>query len=92
MSVFTAYLHCNLGEVSSFTRKNFVYCGISTVAILVNNSGGVFLLRVSGGARLFPAVQTICLGISLKLVEIYKFYGLSGFLCKKKDNWFMVCK
>ena len=26
----------------------------------VNNSGGVFLLRVSDSARFFPAVQTIC--------------------------------
>ena len=41
-------------------RKNFVFCGISTVVFRVNNSGGVFLLRVSGSARFFPAVQTIC--------------------------------
>ena len=60
MSVFTAYLHCNFGEVSSFARKNLIFCGISTVVFLVNNSGGVFLLRVSGSARFFPAVQTMC--------------------------------
>ena len=60
MSVFTAYLHCNLGEVSSFARKNLKLCGLSTVVFLVNNSGGVILLRVSGSARFFPAVQTMC--------------------------------
>ena len=60
MSVFTAYLHLNLGEVSSCTRKNLIFCGISTVVFLVNHSGGVFLLRVLGSARFFPAVQTIC--------------------------------
>ena len=27
---------------------------------LVNNSGGVFLLRILVSARFFPAVQTIC--------------------------------
>ena len=60
MSVFTAYLHRNLGKVSSCARKNLRFCGISIVVFLVNNSGGVFLDRVSGGARFFPAVQTIC--------------------------------
>ena len=60
MSVFTAYLHFNLGEVSSCARKNSIFCGISTVDFLVKNSGGVFQLRVSGSARFFPAVQTIC--------------------------------
>ena len=38
----------------------FIFCDISTVVFLVNNSGGVFLLRVLGSARFFPAVQTIC--------------------------------
>ena len=56
-SIFTAYLHCNLGDVSSFARKNFIF---STVVFRVNNSGGVFLLGVSSSARFFPAVQTIC--------------------------------
>ena len=61
MSVFTAYLHYSRGEISSFARKkNLIICGISTVVFLVINSGGVFLLRVSGRAILFPAVQTIC--------------------------------
>ena len=60
MSVFTAYLQCNLGEVSFFARKNFIFCCISIVVFLVNNSGGVFLLKVSGSARFFPAVLTIC--------------------------------
>ena len=59
MSVFTAYLHCNLSEISSFARKNLKFCDISTVVFLVNNSVGVFLLRVSGTARFFPAVQPI---------------------------------
>ena len=77
LSVITAYLHCNLGDVSSFARKNFIFCGISTVVFLVNNSGGVFLLRVSGSARFF-LLSKLCvsLEISLKLVEIDKFYGL----------------
>ena len=60
LSVITAYLYCNLGDVSSFARKNFIFCGIPTAVFLVNNSGGVFLLRVSGSARFFPAVQTMC--------------------------------
>ena len=60
MSVFTAYLHSNRGEVSSFARKNLMFCGISTVVFLVSNSGGVFQLGVSGSARFFPAVQTLC--------------------------------
>ena len=59
MSVFTAYLHYYLGDVSSFAKKNFIFCYISTVVFLVNNSGGVFLLRVLGNARFFPAVQSI---------------------------------
>ena len=37
-----------------------MFCGISTVVFLVNSSGGVFLLRVSGSARFFPAVHTMC--------------------------------
>ena len=60
MSVFTAYLHSNCGEVSSFARKSLMFSGISTVVFLVNSSGGVFLLRVSGSSRFFPALQLIC--------------------------------
>ena len=60
MSVFTAYLHLNLGEVSSRARKILRFYGNSTVVFLVNNSGGVFLLRVLGSVRFFPAVQTTC--------------------------------
>ena len=60
MSVFTAYLHTNCGAVSSFGRKNFIFCSTSTVVFLVNNSGGVFRLSVSGNARFFPAVHIIC--------------------------------
>ena len=64
---FTAYLHCNFGDVSFFARKNFIFCGISNFFFRVKTSGGVFLLRVSGIARFFPAVQTICkFEISLK--------------------------
>ena len=51
--MFTAYLHSNYGDVSSFARKNRIFCGIPTVVFLVNNSGGVFLLNVSGNARFF---------------------------------------
>ena len=40
--------------------KIFIFCGISIVVFRVNNSDGVFLLRVSGSARFFSAVQTIC--------------------------------
>ena len=54
-----------------------MFFGISTVVFLVSSSGGVFLLKVSGNARFFPAVQTMCkLGISLELVEIYILYDL----------------
>ena len=46
------------------------------MVLRVSNSGGVFRLKVSGNARFFPAVQTICkFGSSLKLVEIYKLGG-----------------
>ena len=53
MSDSTAYLHSSLGDVSSFARKNLIFCGISTVitVFLVINSSGVFLLSVSGSAR-----------------------------------------
>ena len=68
MSVFTAYFHCNCGEVSSFARKNLLFCSILTIVFPVNNSVGVFLLRVSGSARFFPAVQTMCkFGIFIKI-------------------------
>ena len=52
-------MHSSLGDVSSFVRKNLIFCGISTVVFLINNSGGVFLLSVSGSARFFPVDQTI---------------------------------
>ena len=78
MSVFTACFHCNLGDISSFPMKRFVFCGISTVVFLVNNSGGVLLLRVLGSARLFFLLSKLneSLEISIKLVEIFKLYGL----------------
>ena len=60
ISVFTAYLHSSRGVVSFFARLNLIFCGISIVVFRLNNSGGVFLLSVSGNARFFPAVQTIC--------------------------------
>ena len=60
MSVFTAYLHFNWGDVSSFARYNLIFFGNSTVVFRVSSSGGVFLLNVSGNARFFPAVQTTC--------------------------------
>ena len=60
MSVFTAYFYSNRGEVSSLARLNFIFRGISCVVFLVNRSGGVFLQRVSGSARFFPAVHTMC--------------------------------
>ena len=59
-SVFTAYLHSNRGDVLSFARQSFNFCGISTVVFVVNISSGVFRLSVSGNARFFPAVQTLC--------------------------------
>ena len=75
MSVFAAFLHSNWGDVSSFARANLIFFGISTVVFRVCSSSGAFLLNVSGNARFFPAGQTICnLGISLKLIEIYKLY------------------
>ena len=60
MSVFTSYLHSNRGDVSSFAGYNLIFFGISTVVFRVSNSGGVFRLNVSGKARFFPTVQTIC--------------------------------
>ena len=54
-SVFTGYLHSYRGDVLSFARKNYIFCGISTVAFPVINSGGVFRLSVSGVARFYPA-------------------------------------
>ena len=59
-SVLTAYLHSNRGHVSSFARKNFIFCGFSMVVFRVISSAGLFRLRVSGKARFLPAVQTIC--------------------------------
>ena len=49
-SIFTAYLHSSLGDISFFDY---------IVVFLVNNSGGVFRLSLYGIARLFPAVQSI---------------------------------
>ena len=60
MSVFTACLQSNRGEFSSFPRKNLIFRGILTVVFLVSNSGSVFLLKLSGNARFFPAVHTMC--------------------------------
>ena len=37
-----------------------MFCGISTVVFRVSSSGGVFLLRISGSARPFRAVHTMC--------------------------------
>ena len=75
MSVFTACLHSYLSEVSSCARKNSLFCGISTVAFLVNNSRGVFLLRVSGSARFFLLFKLyVSMDISLKY-GICKLYG-----------------
>ena len=45
MSVCTAYLQSNRDVVSSFARKNLIFCGISTVVIVVSNLGGVFRLN-----------------------------------------------
>ena len=59
MSVFTAYLYSNRGDVSFFARQNLIFFGISTVVFRVSSSDGVILLTVSGNARFFPAVQTI---------------------------------
>ena len=76
-SVFIANLHSYLVDVSSFVRKKFMFCGISTVIFLVFNSYGVFRLSVSGNATFFPAVQTVCkFGNFAKVFEIYKLYGL----------------
>ena len=55
-SVFTAYLYSSHGNVSFFARKNFSFCGISTVVFCVTSTGGVFRLSVFGGERLLPAV------------------------------------
>ena len=51
-----------------------MFCCISTVVFRVRSSGGVFLLRVSGNARFFFLLFRlyVSLGISLKLIEIYK--------------------
>ena len=38
----------------------FVFYGICTVVFGVSISGGIFRLSVSGKARFFPAVQTVC--------------------------------
>ena len=59
-SVLIANLHCNCSDVSFFARKDFIIYGFSTVVFGVKNLDGVFLLRVSGKARFFPAVQVIC--------------------------------
>ena len=76
MSVFTAYLHFNRGEVSSFARKNLLFCDISTVVLLVNYPSGVFLLRVSGSARFFLLSKLYrSLGSSLISIENHKLYG-----------------
>ena len=58
-SVFTAYWHSNCGDVSSFSKEIFIFCGFFTVVFFVINSGVVFRLSVSGNVRFFPAVQTL---------------------------------
>ena len=51
MSVCTAYLQSNRGVVSSFAKKNLIFCGFSTVVILVSNLGGVFRLSAMENFR-----------------------------------------
>ena len=72
MSVFTAHLQSNRDVVSSFARKNLIFCGISTFVILVSNLGGVFLLSAMEDtfqrSKLYVSV-----GILLELIEINKF-------------------
>ena len=47
-SVFYVYFHC--GDLSSFARKNFIFCGVAKVVFRVTSSAGVFRLSVSGKA------------------------------------------
>ena len=77
MSVFTAYLRSNSGEVSCFARKNLILCGFSSVVFLVKNSGDVTQLRLSCSARFFLLSKLyVSVGILSKLIEIYRLYGL----------------
>ena len=73
--VFTAYLHSNRGDISSFVRKNFVFGGISTVIFLVFISGGAFRLSVSGKEFFLQSRLYVSLEISILLIEICKLCG-----------------
>ena len=58
---FLLHICILVGVMFRFLQGRILYfLGISTVVLRVSNSGGVFRLKVSGNARFFPAVQTIC--------------------------------
>ena len=67
---FAAYLHCNFGDVSSFAGKSFYILWYFNCCFRVNNSCGVFLLRVSGSAWFFLLSKLyVCLEISIKKLK-----------------------
>ena len=66
-SILNEYLHSSRGDVSSFARNNFIFCGVFTFVFRVSKSGGVFGLGVSGKSSRF--------GNIIKIIEIYLLYG-----------------
>ena len=50
-SAITAYLNSSRGDVSSFARKKFIFCGVFTVVFRLTSLGGVFRRSVSGKAK-----------------------------------------
>ena len=49
-----------IGVMFHLLRDRIRYFLVFQLVFRVSSSGGVFILNVSGNARFFPAVQTIC--------------------------------
>ena len=61
----------------------------------MGNSGGVFRLNGNLVTQDFFLLSKLYLSLEilLELVEIHKLYDLDlFFLCKEKNNWFMICE
>ena len=94
-SIFTGCIHSNRGDVLSFARKIFTFCGVSTVDFRVQHLVGVFRLRPSGKAMSGLCLLSklfVGLKVTLKSVEIYFFYGLNFCVNRKIIGLWSVYK
>ena len=93
--VFTAFLHSNRGDVSSFARKFFSFAVFPQTFFLL-------LVRAVCFDRVYLVKQDlflqsrlyveIIMEISLELNEVYKLNGLGLILSKEESYMFIICK